>query len=204
MNKKLKSTRSSKTLKETKDNDFPFRLSSQSRSKSIPRHVRFAEKPLYPESDPEDSIILRNQIQMRSSQIPQPILKDTEYIPPKPSYLRLLRRRIIRKARKNSQKILRIALFLFFAFLLFEIMFCWGEYDNQFQNRRKKEINFFQSNDFKQKDFESHLYVGNNLQSKIYSIDNKFEGNTLFNIHTTVLASFVTIFILITLYFLFC
>lgn len=203
-NKKLKA----KNSKESKEDDFVFHFSYHSRSKSTPKRVRFAEKPLCPESDPEDSIIIRDQIRMRSIEPPQPILKDTEYIPPKPSYLRLLRRRLVRKAKKNSRKIIGITLFLIFAFVLFQLMFRWGNYKSQFRYQRKKDINYFQTTDFVRnndpKSDTSQLYVGFNLQSELNKATNQLEDNdnNSFNISGAVLASFMTSLIGIALYFL--
>lgn len=205
-NKKLKSTSSSKKLKESEDDDFKFHFSYHSRSKSTPRRVRFAEKPLCPESDPEDNIINRDRIKMRSGEPPQPILKDTEYVPPKPSYLRLLRRRFVRKARRNSRKIIGIALFLIFSFVLFELMFRWGSIKSQFRQRQKKNIDHMQSNFNEQKGSASPLFVGYNLQSELNKANSQYIeddiSNSFFNISGAILASIMTALIGIALYFL--
>lgn len=212
-NKKLNPSSSSRNINqspESSNEDFSYRFSAQSRSRSTPHRVRFAEKPLCPESDPEDSIIVRDQIQKRmmSGEQPQPILKDTEYVPPKPSYFRLLKRRLIRKTRKNTHKIIGISLFLFFAFILFQLMFRWGNSKTQIQRQRRPNVyqtnNFIHNYDQAQK---SPLFVGFNVESNLDKGNSEFLNNNgddshLFNISGAILASFMTTLIGIALYLL--
>ena len=211
-NKKLKPTSSSKIAKESKDpkdDDFPYRFSAKSRSKSTPRRVRFAEKPLCPESDPEDSIIVRDQIEMRmrSGEPPLPILKDTEYVPPKPSYFRLLKRRFIRKTKRNARKIVGIILFLLFSFVLFQLMFRWGIFKTQ--THQQKRLGIFRS----EKSFSNYghdekspLFVGFNVESGIHSANNQFlddnYNGTTSNVSGAILAFCMTVLIGVALYFL--
>lgn len=109
-----------------KDDDFIYRITPQSRSKSVPRHVKFADRPYFPESTYEDNDIILKRSHTKDGEILKPLLKESQYAPPPPSRSRVFRNKFIRKFKKNTRKIYSISLFIAVSLLIFDIIFRKG------------------------------------------------------------------------------